>query len=252
MIVIDKIKKCYDDTVILDNITTTIPRGGITSIIGPNGAGKSTLLSIIGRLLKADTGTINVSGLDVVTTKSDILAKQLSILRQENQFNSRLTVEELVGFGRYPYTRGRLTAQDDEKISQSLSFLNLLELRHRYLDELSGGQRQRAYVAMVLCQDTDYVLLDEPLNNLDMKHAVAMMKQLRLAADDLGKTIILVIHDINFASTYSDYILAMKKGALCYQGGPKEIMRADVLQDIFDTPVRIREIDGQLIAMYFR
>ena len=252
MIVIDKIKKCYDDTVILDNITTTIPRGGITSIIGPNGAGKSTLLSIIGRLLKADTGTINVSGLDVVTTKSDIHAKRLSILRQENQFNSRLTVEELVGFGRYPYTRGRLTAQDDEKISQSLSFLNLLELRHRYLDELSGGQRQRAYVAMVLCQDTDYVLLDEPLNNLDMKHAVAMMKQLRLAADDLGKTIILVIHDINFASTYSDYILAMKKGALCYQGGPKEIMRADVLQDIFDTPVRIREIDGQLIAMYFR
>ena len=252
MIVIDKIKKCYDDTVILDNITTTIPRGGITSIIGPNGAGKSTLLSIIGRLLKADTGTINVSGLDVVTTKSDILAKRLSILRQENQFNSRLTVEELVGFGRYPYTRGRLTAQDDEKISQSLSFLNLLELRHRYLDELSGGQRQRAYVSMVLCQDTDYVLLDEPLNNLDMKHAVAMMKQLRLAADDLGKTIILVIHDINFASTYSDYILAMKKGALCYQGGPKEIMRADVLQDIFDTPVRIREIDGQLIAMYFR
>ena len=252
MIVIDKIKKCYDDTVILDNITTTIPRGGITSIIGPNGAGKSTLLSIIGRLLKADTGTINVSGLDVVTTKSDILAKRLSILRQENQFNSRLTVGELVGFGRYPYTRGRLTAQDDEKISQSLSFLNLLELRHRYLDELSGGQRQRAYVAMVLCQDTDYVLLDEPLNNLDMKHAVAMMKQLRLAADDLGKTIILVIHDINFASTYSDYILAMKKGALCYQGGPKEIMRADVLQDIFDTPVRIREIDGQLIAMYFR
>ena len=252
MIVIDKIKKCYDDTVILDNITTTIPRGGITSIIGPNGAGKSTLLSIIGRLLKADTGTINVSGLDVVTTKSDILAKRLSILRQENQFNSRLTVEELVGFGRYPYTRGRLTAQDDEKISQSLSFLNLLELRHRYLDELSGGQRQRAYVAMVLCQDTDYVLLDEPLNNLDMKHAVAMMKQLRLAADDLGKTIILVIHDINFASTYSDYILAMKKGALCYQGGPKEIMRADVLQDIFDTPVRIHEIDGQLIAMYFR
>ena len=159
MIVIDKIKKCYDDTVILDNITTTIPRGGITSIIGPNGAGKSTLLSIIGRLLKADTGTINVSGLDVVTTKSDILAKRLSILRQENQFNSRLTVEELVGFGRYPYTRGRLTAQDDEKISQSLSFLNLLELRHRYLDELSGGQRQRDYFAMVLCQDTYYFLL---------------------------------------------------------------------------------------------
>jgi len=252
VITIDKIVKRYDDLLILDNISTTIPKGGITSIIGPNGAGKSTLLSIIGRLLFADSGSVNVNGLNVVTTKSDKLAKCLSILRQENQFNSRLTVEELVGFGRYPYSKGRLTAQDHAKIIESLSFLNLTDLRHRFLDELSGGQRQRAYVAMVLCQDTDYVLLDEPLNNLDMKHAVAMMKQLRLAADELGKTIILVIHDINFASAYSDHIMAMKGGVLCYQGSPVELMKAEILEDIFDTPLTIKQIDNQLIALYYR
>ncbi|WP_392559937.1 iron ABC transporter ATP-binding protein [Orbus mooreae] len=251
MITIDNIVKRYDDAVILNNITTVIPKGGVTSIIGPNGAGKSTLLSIIGRLLLADSGSVAVNGLDVVTTKSAKLAKYLSILRQENQFNSRLTVEELVGFGRYPYSKGRLTEQDKEKITESLSFLNLLDLRHRFLDELSGGQRQRAYVAMVLCQDTQYVLLDEPLNNLDMKHAVAMMKQLRKAADELNKTIILVIHDINFASVYSDNIIAMKNGTLCYQGTPEQLMKADILVDIFDTPVTIKQIDGQLIAMYY-
>lgn len=252
MITIDKIVKRYDDLLILDNISTTIPKGGITSIIGPNGAGKSTLLSIIGRLLFADSGSVNVNGLNVVTTKSDKLAKCLSILRQENQFNSRLTVEELVGFGRYPYSKGRLTANDHAKIMESLSFLELTNLRYRFLDELSGGQRQRAYVAMVLCQDTDYVLLDEPLNNLDMKHAVAMMKQLRLAADELGKTIILVIHDINFASAYSNHIMAMKNGALCYQGSPAEMMKAEILEDIFDTPLTIKQIDNQLIALYYR
>jgi len=252
VITIDKIVKRYDDLLILDNISTTIPKGGITSIIGPNGAGKSTLLSIIGRLLFADSGSVNVNGLNVVTTKSDKLAKCLSILRQENQFNSRLTVEELVGFGRYPYSKGRLTANDHAKIMESLSFLELTNLRYRFLDELSGGQRQRAYVAMVLCQDTDYVLLDEPLNNLDMKHAVAMMKQLRLAADELGKTIILVIHDINFASAYSNHIMAMKNGALCYQGSPAEMMKAKILEDIFDTPLTIKQIDNQLIALYYR
>lgn len=252
MIEIKQLVKSYHDQVILDNITTVIPKGGITSIIGPNGAGKSTLLSIIGRLLPADSGQVSVSGLDVVTTKSDKLAKYLSILRQENQFNSRLTVEELVGFGRYPYSKGRLTAEDQAKISESLSFLNLLELRHRFIDELSGGQRQRAYVAMVLCQDTQYVLLDEPLNNLDMRHAVAMMKQLRKAADELNKTIILVIHDINFASIYSDYIMAMKQGKLCYQGTPVEIMKAEILEDIFETPLSIECINDQLIAMYYQ
>ncbi|KHS68194.1 ABC transporter ATP-binding protein [Pectobacterium brasiliense] len=252
MIEIGNVTKAYNNVKVLDNVTATVPRGGVTSIIGPNGAGKSTLLSIISRLLDADRGQVKVNCMDVMTTPSDKLATCLSVLRQENQFTSRLTVAELVGFGRYPYTKGRLNADDRERISAALAFLNLTELKDRFLDELSGGQRQRAYVAMVLCQDTEYVLLDEPLNNLDMKHAVAMMKQIRRAADELGKTIVLVIHDINFASAYSDYIIAMRKGQIIYTGKPEDIMVSEVLEDIFDTEVAIEQVHNRRIAVYYR
>ena len=251
MIEIDNISKKYQTIPVLKNVNATITQGGITAIIGPNGAGKSTLLSIISRLLLPDEGQVKIQNMDVVNTASDKLATYLSVLRQENRFTSRLTVFELVGFGRYPYTKGRLNADDHQHINRALEFLNLTEFKDRFLDELSGGQRQRAYVAMVLCQDTKYVLLDEPLNNLDMKHAVAMMKQLRRAADELGKTIVIVIHDINFASVYSDYILAMKKGELAYQGTPKQIMNTQILEDIFDTPVKIANIYNQNIAIYY-
>ncbi|MBI0113714.1 MULTISPECIES: ABC transporter ATP-binding protein [Gilliamella] len=251
MIEIDNISKKYQTIPVLKNVKAIIPQGGITAIIGPNGAGKSTLLSIISRLLLADEGQVKVHNMDVVNTPSDKLATYLSVLRQENRFTSRLTVFELVGFGRYPYSKGRLNKDDLVYINRALEFLNLTEYKDRFLDELSGGQRQRAYVAMVLCQDTEYVLLDEPLNNLDMKHAVAMMKQLRRAANELGKTIVIVIHDINFASVYSDYILAMKDGQLVYQGSPKQIMDSKILEEIFDTPVKIENIHNQNIAIYY-
>ena len=251
MIEIDNISKKYQTIPVLKNVKATIPQGGITAIIGPNGAGKSTLLSIISRLLLADEGQVKIQNMDVVNTPSDKLATYLSVLRQENRFTSRLTVFELVGFGRYPYSKGRLNKDDLVHINRALEFLNLTEYKDRFLDELSGGQRQRTYVAMVLCQDTEYVLLDEPLNNLDMKHAVAMMKQLRRAADELGKTIVIVIHDINFASVYSDYILAMKDGQLFYQGRPEQIMDSTILEEIFDTPVKIENIHNQNIAIYY-
>lgn len=251
MIEIDNISKKYQTIQVLKNVSATISQGGITAIIGPNGAGKSTLLSIISRLLLADEGLVKIQNMDVVNTPSDKLATYLSVLRQENRFTSRLTVFELVGFGRYPYSKGRLNKDDLVHINRALEFLNLTEYKDRFLDELSGGQRQRAYVAMVLCQDTEYVLLDEPLNNLDMKHAVAMMKQLRRAADELGKTIVIVIHDINFASVYSNYILAMKNGELIYQGNPDHIMNSTILEDIFDTPVQIEKVHDQNIAIYY-
>ena len=251
MIEINNISKNYQSISVLKNVNATITQRGITTIIGPNGAGKSTLLSIISRLLLADEGEVKIQNMNVVDTPSDKLATYLSVLRQENRFTSRLTVFDLVGFGRYPYSKGRLNANDYEHIHRALEFLNLTEYKDRFLDELSGGQRQRAYVAMVLCQDTEYVLLDEPLNNLDMKHAVSMMKQLRRAADELGKTIVIVIHDINFASVYSDYILAMKDGKLIYQGEPKQIMDAAILEEIFDTPVKIENVHDQNIAIYY-
>jgi len=251
VIEISKVSKAYGDTLVVRDVSLTLPRQGVTSIIGPNGAGKSTLLSMISRLLPMSAGTVTVDGLDVTTTPSDILAKRLSILRQDNRINARLTVRDLVEFGRYPYSKGRLTPEDRAYAHKAIGFLGLEPLAERFLDELSGGQRQRAYVAMVLCQDTEYVLFDEPLNNLDMKHAVGMMKLLRRAADDLGKTIVLVLHDINFASCYSDYIVAMRDGTIIRHGPPEETMTVDVIREVYDMDVTIQEMDGRKITLYY-
>ena len=251
MIVTSQVTKHYGDTCVVDGVSLSLPKGGITSIIGPNGAGKSTLLSMVSRLMSMDKGTVTVDGLDVTRTASDVLARRLSILRQENHMTARLTVRDLVSFGRYPYSRGRLTPADRIHIDQAIDYLNLVPLADRFLDELSGGQRQRAFVAMVLCQDTDYVLLDEPLNNLDMKHAMAMMKLLRKAADELGKTVVLVLHDINFASWYSDYIVAMKHGKVAAQGTAEEMIVPAVLADIYEMDIKVHEIGGQRISVYY-
>ena len=251
MIEISKVSKTYGDAIVVRDVSLILPRRGITSIIGPNGAGKSTLLSMISRLLPMSAGTVSVDGLDVTQTPSDILARRLSILRQDNRINSRLTVRDLVEFGRYPYSKGRLTPEDRAQATKAIGFLGLEPLADRFLDELSGGQRQRAYVAMVLCQDTEYVLFDEPLNNLDMKHAVGMMKLLRRAADDLGKTIVLVLHDINFASCYSDYLVAMRGGAVLHHGTPAEIMTCEVIRAVYDMDVEIQDIRGYKISNYY-
>lgn len=251
MIGISGVSKSYGQTIVVDDVSLTLPKGGLTSIIGPNGAGKSTLMSMIARLLPTDRGTVMVDGLDVALTAGDALAKRLSILRQDNHLAARLTVFDLVSFGRYPYSRGRLTVEDQGHIERALAYLGLEELKHRFLDELSGGQRQRAFVAMVLAQDTDYMLFDEPLNNLDIRHAVAMMKLLRDAAKDLGKTVVVVLHDINFASCYSDHIVIMRKGRLFRQGEPEQIIREDILIDTYETDFKVREMDGNRIATFY-
>jgi iron complex transport system ATP-binding protein len=251
LIEISNVNKAYGDTIVVRDVSLRIPRRGVTTIIGPNGAGKSTLLSMISRLVSMTAGTVTVDGLDVTQTPSDILAKRLSILRQDNRVSSRLTVRDLVEFGRYPYSKGRLTAEDRAHAARAIEFLGLEALADRFLDEMSGGQRQRAYVAMVLCQDTDYVLFDEPLNNLDMKHAVGMMKLLRRAADDLGKTIVLVLHDINFASCYSDYMVAMRNGAVAHHGTPDEMMKREIIQNVYDMDVEVRDIEGRKISIYY-
>ena len=219
---IRNITKSYGSKKVVDNVSVTIPTGKITSFIGPNGAGKSTVLSIMSRLLNSDSGEIYLNGELLNRKKSSDIAKQLAILKQTNNINLRLTIEDL----------------DD--------------IRHQYIDSLSGGQRQRAYIAMTLAQDTDYILLDEPLNNLDMKHSVQIMQVLRKLATELNKTVVIVIHDINFASCYSDYIVAMKNGKLVQQGEVNHIMQSTVLQDIYDMAIPIQDIDDHKIAVYFR
>lgn len=250
MILLDSVSKSYTSEVSIGPVDLRIPANAITALIGPNGAGKSTLLTMIGRLLAIDTGEINVGPFNVSETKSKELAKVLSILRQDNHFVTRLTVRQLIGFGRFPYSKGRLTAEDRRIIDRYIEFLNLGSLQGRYLDELSGGQRQRAYVAMVLCQETDYVLLDEPLNNLDIAHSVDIMSYLRTAVRELDRTMVVVLHDINFAARYADYICAVKDGQIVQHGPTEQLMRSEVLSPIFDTQIDIVQGPHGPVACY--
>jgi iron complex transport system ATP-binding protein len=251
VIAIDQVSKSYGRRLVVDDVTLQLPAGGVTSIIGPNGAGKSTLLGIMSRLLTADGGRVSVDGLDVSTTKSEALARRLAVLRQDNHLNVKLSVRELVAFGRFPHSRGRLGPADLLHIEQAIAYVELEDLADRTLDELSGGQRQRAFVAMVLCQDTDYILLDEPLNNLDMRHSAQMMRLLARLARDFGKTIVVVLHDINFASAHSDHVVAMKGGRVSGSGTVAEMIEPTVLSDVFDFDIDVRVLDGRRVALYF-
>lgn len=251
MIEVQEITKQYGEKVVLDKVGLQFHKGKVTSLIGSNGAGKSTLLSVISRLLSQDGGVVKVDEKNVTEYKNRMLAQRLSILKQSNHVRLKLTVRELVSFGRFPYSQDKLTKEDVKKVDRAIDFLNLRLIEHAYIDELSGGQKQRAYMAMVVAQDTEYILLDEPLNNLDMKHSVQTMKMMRQLADELGKTIIVVLHDINFASHYSDYIVALKDGKVVYHDTTDNIIREDVLKDVFGVQVKICEFDNKRICNYF-
>lgn len=251
MIEIKKVNKSYGSNVVVNNASAVIRKGKITSFIGPNGAGKSTLLSIISRLTLKKSGDVIIDGRNLEQWKNSELAKKVSILKQTNNINIRLTVKELVSFGRFPHNQGNLTKEDDKIIENAIEYLKLGELKNKYLDELSGGQVQRAYIAMILAQDTEYILLDEPLNNLDMKHSVEIMKILRRLADELGKTIAIVIHDINFASCYSDYIIALKDGRIVENDVAANIIQKEKLEKLYDMDFDITKINNMKLCVYF-
>ena len=252
MVDIKGVLKTYNQRPVVDDVSLTIQKGKITSFIGPNGAGKSTLISMISRLIAKDEGIITIEGKDITEIKSEKLARKISILKQSNSsMNVKLTIKELVSFGRFPYSKGNLKKDDWKKIDEAISYMDLEDMQDKYLDQLSGGQRQRAYIAMVLAQDTEYILLDEPLNNLDMRHSVQIMKTLRRLVDELGKTIVIVIHDINFASCYSDEIVALKDGKIVKQGRTCDVIDSCVLKEIYDMDIDIKEIDNQRICVYF-
>ena len=243
--------KKYGNKKVVDNVSLTIEKGKLTSLIGPNGAGKSTVLSIISRLMKQNEGEVFIEGKELKLWDEKELSKKIAILKQSNNINVRLTIEELVSFGRFPYCDGRLQEEDKKIVQEALEYMQLTDIKNRYLDELSGGQRQRAYIAMVIAQDTEYVLLDEPLNNLDMKHSVQMMKVLRGLVDNLGKTVVIVMHDINFASCYSDKIAVLKEGKLIKNENTSEIINKEFLEEVYEIPFDIQNINNQKICVYF-
>ena len=224
---IKKLTKKYDGKKVVDEVSFDIPKKCVTSMIGPNGAGKTTTMNMI-------TGS-----------------KRLAILTQTNNVQMKLTVRELVSFGRFPYSGSHLTKEDEEMIDQAISYMELEEFEDQFIDELSGGQRQRAYIAMVIAQDTEYILFDEPTNNLDIYHATNMMKIVRRLCDDLGKTIILVLHEINYAAFYSDYICALKDAKVAKFGTVKEVITKETLSKIYNVDFEIMEIDGKPLTIYY-
>lgn len=248
---IEKLIKKYDGKPVVNEVSFEIPKGKVTSLIGPNGAGKSTVMGIISRLIARDGGSVNFEGTDISRWKGKELSKRLAILTQSNNIQMKLTVEELVAFGRFPYSGGRLTDEDKEIIERAISYMELERFRDRFIDELSGGQRQRAYIAMVIAQDTEYVLLDEPTNNLDIYHATNMMKIVRGLCDELNKTVILVLHEINYAAFYSDYICAFKNGKIIKFGTVREVMTKENLTEIYDVDFEIMEIEGKPLSIYY-
>ena len=251
MMKITRLSKSYGGKNVVNNVNFEIPKGKVLSLIGPNGAGKSTVLGMISRLVERDSGSVEFEGLDILRWKSRDLSKKLAILTQSNNINAKLTVRELVTFGRFPYSGNHLTAEDSRIIDEALAYMELTDMQDKFVDELSGGQRQRAYIAMVIAQDTEYVFLDEPTNNLDIYHATNMMKIIRKLCDELGKTIILVLHDINYAAFYSDYICAFKNGKIEKFGTVEEVMQKDILSEIYNVDFEIREIDGKPLSIYY-
>lgn len=243
--------KRYDGKTVVNSVSFEIPKGKVISLIGPNGAGKSTVMGIISRLIARDGGVVNFEGTDIGKWKSKELAKRLAILTQSNNIQMKLTVRELVTFGRFPYSGGHNTDEDDAIIDKAIEYMELREIQDQFIDELSGGQRQRAYIAMVIAQDTEYVLLDEPTNNLDIYHASNMMKIVRRLCDELGKTVILVLHEINYAAFYSDYICAFTDGKIEKFGTVEEVMTKENLSRIYNVDFEIMEIKGRPLSIYY-
>ena len=251
MIEIKNITKRYGDKTVVDNVSFNIEKGKITSLIGPNGAGKSTLLTMLTPVGQKDDGEVYIEGKKLEDWNKEELAKKIAILKQANNINIRLTIKELVEFGRFPYCQGRLKEEDHKYVAEAINYMGLDDIKNRYLDELSGGQRQRAFIAMVIAQNTEYIFLDEPLNNLDIKHSVEMMKVLQNLVRELNKTVVIVMHDINFASCYSDNIVVMKHGKLIKASEADFVINKELLEEIYEIDFDIKNIHGNKICVYY-
>lgn len=241
--------KAYGGRLVVDDVSLDFPCRQVISLIGPNGAGKSTVFGMIARLIERTAGEVLLDGRDVRDWKSRELARRIAVLTQAASSTLRITVRELVAFGRFPHSGPRLGPEDRRIVDEAIEWMELAPLADRFLDEISGGQRQRAFIAMVLAQDTEYVFLDEPTNNLDVYHATRMMKVVRRLCDEWGKTVVLVLHEINLAAYYSDRIFAFKEGRVAAQGGAREVFTQENLKALYGVDFRVVEIDGRPMTL---
>lgn len=225
----------------LDSVDLHIKEGEIVSLIGPNGSGKSTLLRLISRLITPDQGSVVLDGEEIAKMKSQDVAKKLAMLPQMNDHQLDVTVRELVEFGRYPHkgSYGRLNADDYEIIDWALEVTGLSHMKDRVLPSMSGGERQRAWIAMAIAQRPKVLLLDEPTTYLDIAHQLEVMELVRELNEQFGMTVVMVLHDINQAAQYSDRLVVLKKGKICYDGIPQCVMCKEMFQSIFEIDAEI-------------
>jgi len=254
MIEVKNIRQFYgrnSDNETLSDISITVKENTITALVGANGAGKSTLLGVMTNLIPAKSGSVMLDGVDVREIKAAEIAKKVAFLKQTHQLSIRITIQDLVEYGRFPHCSGRLKDIDKEKVAEAISYMSLEDIKGKYLDEISGGQRQRAFIAMILAQDTPYIFLDEPLNNLDIKYSVEMMKIVQKLVVDLKKTVVAVLHDINFAAAYAGHIIAMKDGKIYKEGNPFDVITPKVLNPVFDHDFHIVNHDKRPVCLYY-
>ncbi len=249
MITLSHVSHRIGSHTILDDVDLTLATGQVIALIGPNGAGKSTLFNLMSRLTPLQKGAVSFDEHDIESTDSQTLAKTVAMLAQENHIQGRLRVEELLMFGRYPYHQGRPTDIDKQMVQTIMERFELLDMAKRFLSTLSGGQRQRVLIAMIVCQDTPYLLLDEPLNNLDMYHAGRLMRELRSLTHQEGKTVVIVLHDINQAAQFADTVVMMKEGKIIQTGHPTDVLTHDAIDDLYGVDVTVLTHNGRPVIV---
>lgn len=237
----DSLRVGYGENIVVPEFNIAIQKSKITSVIGANGCGKSTVLKAIGRILPSKEGTVYLDGQDINAMKGREIARKLAVLPQMPSAPETLTVEELVAYGRFPYQSGfgRASKEDKEAIEKALKLARLEDLKDRELSELSGGQRQRVWIALALAQQTNIILLDEPTTYLDLAHQLDVLELLKHLNELYNTTIVMVLHDLNLASRYSDMMIAMKDGEIAFYGTPDQVMTEETLRLCFGIDARL-------------
>lgn len=248
MISINNVSKSYGDKLVLDNVSLNLNKGSLNMIVGGNGAGKSTLINIMGSVLDLDNGEIIIDGIKLNDYTREDKAKKIALLKQENHINLSLTARDLVGFGRFPYTKGKLNEEDYRVVDECLKKTETYEFKDRDINKLSGGQRQRVFLAMILAQETDIILLDEPLSSLDLRHSVEFVTLLRKICKEEDKTVLMIVHDLNVAAQSADVIVALKDGKLEACGCVNDVIEQDCLYKVFGVDFVVQEIEDRKIC----
>lgn len=253
MIKINNVSHHIDKQQILHDISLSLPPAQVIALIGPNGAGKSTLFSLLARLQPLQAGQVSFAvedeARDIGSCEARTLATTVAMLSQDNQVQGRLRVHELLMFGRYPYHQGRPTANDQQQVDEIIKRFELEPLADRFLSTLSGGQRQRVLIAMIVCQDTPYLLLDEPLNNLDMYHSGRLMRELHALSHQQQKTVVIVLHDINQAAQFADTVVTMKEGRVVATGHPVDVITQETIKALYDVDVAVLNHQGRPVIV---